>query len=114
MLFPIHGYPQDYWRFTPEGFTSLLSPFDDAWVTGVGHPMLPTQIIGLGAKGRPLQVSETRFATLAAAQEEYERADGKVRLGVLNVSLRDLTRAVTRDFPRAITQRARARVTRRA
>ena len=25
MYFPIHGYPQDYWRFTSEAFKSLLN-----------------------------------------------------------------------------------------
>lgn len=25
--FPIHGYPNDYWRFTPEAFKSLLKDF---------------------------------------------------------------------------------------
>ncbi|MHC4356956.1 MAG: class I SAM-dependent methyltransferase, partial [Planctomycetota bacterium] len=24
----IHGYPSDYWRFTPSGFSSLLEAFD--------------------------------------------------------------------------------------
>ncbi|MBF0526764.1 MAG: class I SAM-dependent methyltransferase, partial [Deltaproteobacteria bacterium] len=24
MAFPIHDYPNDYWRFTPSGFSSLL------------------------------------------------------------------------------------------
>src|SRR6476469_9346489 len=49
MLFGIHGYPNDYFRFTPEGFRALLSPFDDVWVAGVGDPNIPFQVVGIGA-----------------------------------------------------------------
>src|SRR3954454_3418575 len=38
MLFGIHGYPNDYFRFTPECFRSLLAGFDSAWVAGIGNP----------------------------------------------------------------------------
>lgn len=27
MLFPVHGFPNDYWRFTPEGFRELAKSF---------------------------------------------------------------------------------------
>ncbi|MHC4121569.1 MAG: hypothetical protein ACYSWO_29200 [Planctomycetota bacterium] len=31
--FPVHGFPNDYWRFTPEGMKLLLKDagFEDAW-----------------------------------------------------------------------------------
>jgi SAM-dependent methyltransferase len=36
MNFPIHDYPNDYWRFTPEGFKSLLKNFSYSFVDAVG------------------------------------------------------------------------------
>lgn len=52
MNFPIHGYPNDYWRFTPEGFRSLLSPFENVFVGAVGlNENHPQTVLGLGFKG---------------------------------------------------------------
>ena len=36
MYFPIHEYPSDYWRFTPEGFRSLLNQFSYSMVDFLG------------------------------------------------------------------------------
>lgn len=59
MDFPIHGYPNDYWRFTPEGFRSLLKPFD---VSHVGYHGLreemPNTIVGVGFKGHQPDLAE--------------------------------------------------------
>ena len=33
MYFPIHDYPYNYWRFTPEAFRSLLKPFTASFVS---------------------------------------------------------------------------------
>jgi SAM-dependent methyltransferase len=113
MWFPIHGYPQDYWRFTPEGFRLLLSSFDEQWVTGVGHPELPTQIIGVAAKGRPIGVRPEELRTLTDAQRGVDRAEGKVRFGPVHVSPKELIGGIARDLPRAVAQRARARINER-
>jgi len=51
MKFPIHGYPDDYWRFTPAGFESLLSCFESQYVTFVGDKKFPHTVYGIGAKG---------------------------------------------------------------
>ena len=109
MLFGIHGYPDDYWRFTPEGMRTLLAPFDDVQVIGIGDPAIPIQVIGIGGKGRRLEISLEDFSTLAAAQERWERADGKVRMGIVHMSLRELARTLRRELPRAVRERARAR-----
>ncbi len=54
MDFPIHAYPNDYWRFTPEGFRSLLGEFDGSVVTYLGRSNFPHTIIGIGCKGAKL------------------------------------------------------------
>lgn len=51
MYFPIHDYPYDYWRFTPEGFKSLLKPFTFSFVDWAGNKKFPHTIVGIGFKG---------------------------------------------------------------
>lgn len=52
MKFPIHNYPDDYWRFTPSGFRSLLRPFPFTFVESAGEENFPHTIIGIGYKGK--------------------------------------------------------------
>lgn len=51
MNFPIHDYPCDYWRFTPEAFRSLLKPFSDSFVGYAGESNFPHTVVGIGFKG---------------------------------------------------------------
>lgn len=110
MFFPVHGYPQDYWRFTPEGLRLLLEPFDDVWASGIGHPELPMQVVAVAAKGRSLDLGERPFGTLDEAQRQWNRAEGKIRLGVLHVPLAEMARTLAGELPRAVAQRAGARL----
>ncbi len=50
MNFPIHDYPSDYWRFTPEAFKSLLNVFTSSFVDSVGEEDFPHSIVGVGVK----------------------------------------------------------------
>ena len=43
--FPIHEYPNDYWRFTPECFKMLLR--NDCRVYKIGSDLMPHTIIGI-------------------------------------------------------------------
>lgn len=51
MKFPIHNFPYDYWRFTPDGFRSLLKPFKHSFVESAGHNRFPHTVVGIGFKG---------------------------------------------------------------
>ncbi|MBB1518701.1 methyltransferase domain-containing protein [Aquipseudomonas guryensis] len=51
MNFPIHGYPNDYWRFTPEGFRSLLKNFNSSFVGFDGPEDFPRTIVAVAFKG---------------------------------------------------------------
>lgn len=53
MNFPIHGYPNDYWRFTPEGFKSLLKDFTHSFVGYTGPADHPHSIISVSFKESP-------------------------------------------------------------
>ena len=109
MWFPIHAYPHDYWRFTPEGLRLLLSPFDYLWATGVGHPLLPTQVIAVAGKDRDLGLTDDSFTSLQKLQDNWHRAPGRVRFGPVHVSPGELIKAAARDLPRAVAQRASSR-----
>lgn len=49
MNFHIHNKP-DYWRFTTDGFNSLLKPFKNTYVIAIGEEIHPHTIIGIGSK----------------------------------------------------------------
>lgn len=55
MNFPIHNYPHDYWRFTPEGFSSLLKPFASGFVGWAGKERFPHTVVGIGFKATKIQ-----------------------------------------------------------
>ena len=109
MLIGIHGYPNDYWRFTPEGFRALLADFDDVDVASMGDPGCPFWVFGAGSKGRSLDVTLSELPALARAQEEYERAEGKVKIGPFRLGLRELASTLRSELPRAVRERATAR-----
>jgi hypothetical protein len=50
MHHPIHDYPHDYWRFTPEAFKTLLRPFPTSIVDFAGDTTFPHTIVGIGLK----------------------------------------------------------------
>ena len=59
MRFPIHGYPDDFWRFTPHGFKSLLKPFKNSFVGSCGGTKdFPQTIVGVGFKGAAPELGE--------------------------------------------------------
>ena len=50
MNFPIHDFPYDYWRFTPEGFRSILELFTSSFLDFTGNDNFPHTIVGIGFK----------------------------------------------------------------
>jgi len=58
MCFPIHDYPHDYWRFTPEAFRSVLEPFSHSFVGFAGNKDFPHTVVGIGSKGECPQLYE--------------------------------------------------------
>lgn len=64
MAFPIHGHPNDYWRFTPAGFESLLNVFPNSFVGQCGaNPLFPQTVVGVGFKGDvpPMKAFQTAY-----------------------------------------------------
>lgn len=107
MLFGIHGYPDDYFRFTPSAFHSLLGGFDARWVAGIGDPDIPFQVVGVGVKGRPLELTLAQVPALAAAQRHWDDARGKVRIGPFRVGPGELVRMLALQAPRIMRDKVR-------
>ncbi len=61
MNFRIHEYPHDYWRFTPEGFHSLLGLFASSFVGSAGEAKFPHTVVGVGWKGAICDGAVTEF-----------------------------------------------------
>jgi SAM-dependent methyltransferase len=113
LLFGIHAYPSDYFRFTPEGFRSMLGGFDDVWVAGIGDPGMPVQVVGVGVKGRELDLSVEQLPSLARAQADWDQSVDGVRFGVFMVEPRDVARELVKQAPRLVRQRLSRTGTRR-
>jgi SAM-dependent methyltransferase len=112
MLIGIHGYPNDYWRFTPEGIRLLLEGFDEVDVASMGDPEAPFWVFGLGSRGRELGLRLSELPSIAHSQAEYERAEGKLRLGPFRYSLGQLARELGGELPRVVRERTAARLRR--
>lgn len=52
MYWPIHGYPHDYWRFSPECFRRLLESFADSIIISLGDERFPHTVMGMSRKGQ--------------------------------------------------------------
>jgi len=74
MDLPIHGYPHDYWRFTPDGFKQLLSLFKQNIIGYQGYKLEPHTIFGIGFKN-PVKDIIVRFHNLVS------RSHAKVKTG---------------------------------
>jgi SAM-dependent methyltransferase len=109
MLFAIHGYPSDYFRFTPEAFRSLLRGFDDVWVAGIGDPHMPVQVVGVGAKGRELGLSLDSFPSLVAEQRNWDESTGAVRMGIFMLPPAEVARSLVTQMPRLVRHSVRVR-----
>jgi len=72
MNFPIHEYPYDYWRFTPEAFKSLLKPFESSFVGFQGTEIFPHTVVGIGVKGKMPPLTE-----FTKQYEKWVKSDNK-------------------------------------
>lgn len=71
MCWPIHDYPFDYWRFTPEALKSILKPFSNSFIGFAGEKRFPHTVVGIGFKGEcpPLVKFEERY-------KQWQEAEG--------------------------------------
>ena len=81
MLFPIHEYPCDYWRFTPEGFRLLLQGFQTALISYEGEPEIPHTVFGLASKSR---LPEGAVAEYLRRRQQAQPTGGPVLFSLEN------------------------------
>ena len=110
MLMPIHGYPGDYWRFTPDGLRLLLEGYDEVDAEGMGDPTIPFWVFAIGVRGHPLGLTLSELPSFRASQEDYDSAPGRLRLGPFRYSPTQLGRELLGELPRAVLQRAGTRL----
>lgn len=84
--FFIHETPNDYWRFTPDGFRSLLKSFRQSHVGYYGPDIFPHTLVGVGFK--------QDAPDMANYLDQYERwAAAQTRM-VEKISLQDMRQAI--------------------
>lgn len=82
MDFPIHNYPDDFWRFTPSGFCSLLQDFGSSYVTHFGKAKHPHTVFGIACKGKLYIAENMKFmdGMKLLKRKYYFRTSAKERL----------------------------------
>lgn len=77
MYFPIHDYPNDFWRFTPEGLKSLLAAYDPRFVGSAGDEVYPHTVVGIGFKDASVDIQQ-----FVARYQEWSREQKSWRPGL--------------------------------
>lgn len=106
MFFPIHAHPWDFWRFTPEGFSMLLNPFQSRLAFGHGWALMPDTVFGVGVKAKDLTLHESMFPETFLLCREWGK-DLPVDLGPIRMRTRDLIRLTGREATAAGRRRMR-------
>jgi SAM-dependent methyltransferase len=92
--FPIHAYPSDYWRFTPECFNLLLSRFGCRIVSALGSPSLPIWVMGIGFKTNGSADASNWETRASRLHQEYLQALRGIAVTSSTSRIVDLVRAL--------------------
>lgn len=84
--FFIHETPNDFWRFTPDGFRSILKPFKGSHVGYYGRDIFPHTLVGIGFKDNMPDITEYL--------EKYNRWAKEQTRMVERISLQDMRNAI--------------------
>ena len=87
MDFPIHDHPYDYWRFTPEAFSSILKPFSHSFVGFAGNARFPRTVVGIGFKGE--------YPPLLEFKKSYKKWQGQQIIQARQPRLKWIRRLIT-------------------
>jgi SAM-dependent methyltransferase len=68
MHFPIHSYPNDYWRFTPEAFRDLAGAFATAAIFYCGDKNFPHTVAGVAVKSNRSEQMQALAADVAGLE----------------------------------------------
>ena len=73
--FRIHGYPDDYWRMTPNCLRRLLEPYAARLSGYQGYHAFPHTVMGVGIEGPDPSDASERLEKVAAGYQRLARAD---------------------------------------
>lgn len=106
MYFVIHAHPWDFWRFTPEGFSKLLEPFESSLAVGHGWELMPETVLGVGVKG-PADLTLDRFPQTAEVVRSWG-AGAPIDLGPMRLTLPQLWKLTARETWNTLRRSRRA------
>lgn len=101
MKFPIHDFPYDYWRFTPEAFKSLLKPFSSSFVGFAGNKQFPHTVVGIGFKSPVPEKQMNNFiGKFENWKKRWRRPPGKLRKAFVKLVTHPLSLDIYKKFKR--------------
>lgn len=108
MFMPVHAHPWDFWRFTPEGFSHVMEPFETKLAFGYGMDVLPEGVQGVGVKGPFPDLSLESLPRSARLIREWG-ASHPVDFGPIRMTLPMLWKRTLRETAAAARRRTRRR-----
>jgi len=103
MNFPIHAHPNDYWRFTPEAFRSLMRDFPVAHADFAGDDEFPHTVVGVARKSTEPLPPEF-FAALEQWKRRWYYRDGNWRRDLKRTLLLFVPPIVRMVLPRRLAR----------
>ena len=80
--FRIHGYPDDYWRMTPNCLRRMLEPYAARLSGFQGYHAFPHTVMGIGMKAPVPSQATARLETIATGYKAWlEQAVAELTLG---------------------------------
>ena len=99
MDFPIHDFPYDFWRFTPDGFKSLLAPFSQTFVESAGNNDFPHTVVGIGFKDSMSGNITSKFTeNIKVWKDRHEITQKKSWKRLLKITISPLRLAIYRKI----------------
>lgn len=81
--FRIHGYPDDYWRLTPNCLRRLMAPYAARVAGSQGHSSFPHSVMAVGIKTpAPADIAVRASRFVAAYREWLRQARSSLPVGV--------------------------------
>ena len=72
--FRLHGFPTDYWRFTPSGVHVLLSAFPETIIFALGPRLKPSHVFAVAVKQPTHDFAVCKERFVAAIRSEFLRS----------------------------------------
>lgn len=87
--FFIHETPNDFWRFTPDGFNSLLKPFSQKHVGWYGPDFFPQTLVAVAVKDGSYPL-DNYLAHYAEWNKRFTHRTRQIELNSMRDTLREL------------------------